>query len=734
MRIKRSATPAAANPRSQIGAAVARWAIAGLISLAFGCSSIPAGQRADPGSVVRIAALAPEPSAAVEELSTEQALQLRLAERTLLSQAADVRPEDRRDAARLLLALDVAQANEVLIRGLESPNEDILASIVTAMETSPLYPPSLLNPLVKALQRSPARLWDAMGRVVSRYGEAAATALGAPARNRTLPVNERLAVIHGLGAALSPDTAEQLISVLSDAQTEDPVIVDATCESLERMTGVQHGRDPVLWLNWWAANQDRSPTEWQQLYTHSLRTRVGELQQQLQQERKARTDAATRLTEALRELFGYLPPAQQLTRLPAMLSDPMPEVREFAFSRIDQRQRDSEPIPEDIQHKLVERLDDPVARLRARAAQQLDLANHPELVEALYERLAAQTDPDVVSQWLTILGKRHATDAFEPALQQLRSSPSPAVMDAAAGVIWSLAEARHLSASQQAASVAVSREAMDRRTSPALQRVIAAMGTTDEAQRLVGELQSTDAAVRAAVAQGLAWRNWSEPLLRHASDPAVYPHALKLVASRTPVEQTLRALLDLPPPTTDLAPRWQQAVMAVAAGMSLSDLLMVDDLLESSASADIELRIGVLRRVLDARTNGLDPEAHARLLLRLATLLVDKGLAVQAHEALQRLPEIVLTEDQVQLRLNVALLAGSYDRAAEIDDSPRAWIDCLWDLLNRNIAAARALREEIRQRFGGSLSGDALEQFEAACARLDAERAEPARSPGGPGT
>ncbi|MHC4142461.1 MAG: hypothetical protein ACYSUF_11480, partial [Planctomycetota bacterium] len=146
-----------------------------------------------------------------------------------------------------------------------------------------------------------------------------------------------------------------------------------------------------------------------------LSTKTSELEREIHQQDRETDAIAERLAEALRDMFLMLSTEDQLARLPDLLDDELAPVRAFALGRVERRLRDSERIPEPVQQKLVERLNDPgeLPTSRLLAARLLNDLNYQPTADLVAAVLAEEKDPQIARGYLEILARRSTPDALD---------------------------------------------------------------------------------------------------------------------------------------------------------------------------------------------------------------------------------------------------------------------------------------------------------------------------------
>jgi hypothetical protein len=654
------------------------------------------------------------------EPSGQEAKDLEFLRPILLSPNGD--QPTRIGAVERLLAMDHPQATAALDEALRSGREPVVLAVLTVLHQAPAPVEALRPACIAALRNVPPAARGALGCALSRFGRDALPDVAEIAQLDSSSADQRLGAIYVLGEFRSPRSAEVLIALLAEDRTEPAEIVAMACESLERLTGLDYGGDVERWRAWWRETKDLPDDEWYEAIAHRLGERLSDLNDAIANERAARQQVLHRLSSVYGDLFPALSIDEQLSRLPGMLEDDLVAVREFAIRRIERLTRDSVRLTPELQAKLPRCLDDEESpSVRIEAARLLDQLNVETTAELLAERLRTEQDPSVIEAHLEILARRPTPMAANHAHRWIRDERLgvPAVK-----MIWSVPNLRELPEQTRTAirDGLESDEGAPR--SPYHERLLACL--RDESRRELSEslLESDDPAMRSAVAEGFARRGARQPLLDRADDPAIYPHAVRVVAQGDAALSNFRQLAALRPPD-GLHDVWAEAVRKLAARLPIGDLLDADLALSETGYAPPELRVEVLSRAMTNNTDDAYPaEMQAALLVRLAPLLMQTSRAAEADELLSQLNGAATSPALLKVQFRAAALAGRSEAAAEYSRDPMAWIQLLSWIAPFDSQAAHALREEIERRFTGQLVGDVREAFERAVAELAASEAE----------
>lgn len=659
----------------------------------------------------------PSFSSSEPELSEREQRQLELFDRTIHNASRDIEPLTRQQAAEELIAMDIAEATAVLARALESGEPSVVMAVIDAMEDSPEPVAGLLPAATATLQHIPDGLLEKLALVLPRYGPEALNRVAVLARDSNEPPARRTGPIYALAAFRSREAAVVLMALLQEAPPEPPEILAASGDSLERLTGLPYGSDAEQWRRWWDKLKNEPIEDWLRIMVLHLSTRTSELEHEINRQGRENEEVAQRLTKALRELFLSLSADEQLVRLPDLLSDPLPPVRVFALGRVERRLRDSERIPEPVQAKLADRLNDtteaPASRLLA--AQLLNDLNYQGTADQVAAALAEETVPANAAGYLEILAKRPAPWALEQILHWLNDTTAG---EAAAGALWSMNTNGLIDDEAMSAAHNKVRGAMKWGPTPALVRVFGAIGDEDDREIVEGFLDSQDPALRRAAAEGLAFAGALEPLLARAADAEIYPYAIRVLARGPAGVPLVAALAELAPPDAHRQ-EWAQTIRTAAEALDASDLLAADDALATHEHVDSALRAEILARAAQLPADAVTLDQRSALLVRLARLRLSLGEYQGAYEALVWPNGAPTPQELARLRFEVAILAGHHDDAFALNNDVLEWIALLNTLIDDERAqAAAVLQEEIRRKFPDDLHGAAGEIFQAAGERL----------------
>jgi len=660
-------------------------------------------------------------AAAQEQKALRRQRQLEVFDSTVRNPSTDIDAQTRRQAAEELIAMDEPDATERLIAALGCDEPVVIHAVIEAMELSPNPVPGLLPAAVGTLHDASDANREKLSLILPRYGRPALDLVAQHAQDSEATPAQRIGPIYALASFRSRESAEKLMTILDGQEPAPPEVINATCQSLERLTGLPYGSAPGEWRRWWDTLKDQPIEQWLRIVVDHLSKRTTELEGQIQQQRRERDVIATRLAEEKRRYFQTLLVEEQLRELPLLLSDALAPLRRFAMRRVERILRDSERVPEPVRERLVERLEDPaeVPQLRLTAAQLLSDLDYPETAELITAALDAEGDKEIIRGYLEILAKRPTRANLDPILAWL---DDPIAGEAAAGALWSVISKGILEPESLPAARAAARAAFESWPTAAHGRLLAAIGEPKDYAHLEALLDNADAGMRQAVAQGLAWAGARDLLVVRADREELFPFAVGVLASGEADLKTfeLLARLKAPPAHTK---QWERAVVGLAHRLDAAELLAADDLLATMAHVSLRLRAEALGQVADPASG--DSLAHrAPILVRLADLQLGTGDYEGAYQTTLKLADSPVTAALAQLKFRAALLAQRFDEASTLSAAPRVWVNMFQQLAADQPRVAEALAAEIERRF--TLSDADRTAFEAVRRQLSI-RAQEAR-------
>jgi len=611
-------------------------------------------------------------------------------------------------AAQRLLSMGIQPAYEALGEGLKSGNTQVIDAVITAMNAAERPISALLDPAVEALGTAPAEISDRLAFTLMRYGDQAISRIVTLARDRSLTNGARIGAVRTLGIVPSRESGAALMAIVNPANEESDALRQAAFESLRRLSTVEHDSNYGAWRLWWSDAQRKSREEWSAELVMRWVNRAAILE-------RDSSALAARYVSLLRELYLERPLERQFERLPQDLADPLPQARLFALDRISVLVRDSIPIPDAVQEKVVACLDHPNSDIRRRASSLLTELDHPQLSALLATRLPGERSPQVARAWLDALALRPTAAAIEAALPWLQRSETSA---SAANAIWSSLnrtppaeiDTEHLG---NAAGIAYQTF-----PSPSAARLAAFLVNADLLQPFEAMLSGDDADLARNVAEGMAARRHTAPLLTNAGREAVLPFAIRAIVDELPTLEGLRLLLSIRP-AEGLFARWEDAVRTIVRRLPPGELLDADDLLRDSPAVSDTLRETTLIAAL--LTDEPPPAADqiGQLLTRVLPLLIRNGASLRGYELLATFtvrasPDVHLDD----LRLRLTLLVGRFDEAAGITSDIHDWLAVLEETAEYDPAGVGRLHAEIERRWADSLTPEDRKRLEVVASHL----------------
>ena len=633
---------------------------------------------------------------------------------TPILRSASTDPQIRRGAAERLLASGSSEAMAVLAGALRSGDPAIMSAVLAAVDAADRPPPELFAPTVDALGAATDEILEDLTQTLGSYGGTALERVADCALDTEAPFEARRGPIYAMRAFRSRAAAEQLIVLIDPNRGEQPEVTAAACASLERLTGLSRGWDEARWRDWWAEARFQSESRWLATLVKQLGQEIRDLQAEVKQ-RQDETDAIQdRLLASYRDLFPSLSRDEQLRRLPRLLDDDLAPVRMFAIERVDRMLRDSVRLPEELTTRLTEQLDDAAPQIRLATLRLLDEMLDEGAARAVADRLADETDPQVIGAYLDVLAKRPTPDALDALTVRLGEPPHA---DQAAAALWTIVPLDAAASPQIDALRQATRAARDRNPSPAILRLWATIADNGDLAELETALDGDDPLLRRAVAEGFAQRGLRQPLIDRAGDEEIYPYAVRSSAHDTNALIAFQQLAALKPPPAHVS-LWEDAIRTRAATFAPHDLLAADEVLRTLEYAGAELRWSILERVEDLPVDSLDEAQRLAIVERAASLAMSLDRAPRAFAILSRLNPETLPPLVAQLKFTAAIHVGQFDVAYRTDPSPEAWLGALSQLVEAKSDLASRLCGEIETRFAAQLEGEDRARFDTACAAI----------------
>ena len=650
------------------------------------------------------------------ELSDEQLRQLQLAQEVLLSPSPDITDEARRNAASLLIDLGAAESRHVLEAALSAANGPTLRAVLRALSERPADP-LLLDAIVDALRTAPPELCEVVATVLSAHGAEGLQRVSAIALDKEAPLAFRTPAIQALGSFRNREGLLALMSLLEPERDEPREVIVATCAALQSLTGMRLDTDPQRWRDWWGEFRDKP-------FAEVLRITVRRLSDQMANLEQHNARLSELYANALREVYLLLPMDAQLDRLANDLSHEMPQVRRLALDRVDLLLRDQVRLPDSVKAQLAKRLNDSETPHRRLTARLLDESNFEGLRELLAAALTEERDPATAQEFLRVLVKRPTVSAAQPALRWLTD---PVAGSNAALLLTQLAQAGTLPGEVADEARTILRTAVTPNNGeanavgpapqPSYARLLTVLGKERDLVLLEAMLDAAAPELCQAIADGLAIIGRAAPLVARAQDPVIYPYALRVTANGKGDIETLRRVSALTPGEQhrDL---WAAELRNAAGKVPHEQIMAADDLLADIAIIDGRTRVQLLQRAVDLPAGELPATLRRSVILRVSTLLLALNEPGRSLDLLDTLGMHQTDEEVRVLSLRAAVLAGSFDRAQEIDDSPLEWIALLTRLVEADDQTAVALHREIEDRFRDDMDEPTRAAFDAVAAQV----------------
>lgn len=373
----------------------------------------------------------PTPNTAAEPLP-DQVRQLQTCRAGLLD--PQVRADDRRRWAELLLSYDSPQANALIVELLTlSTRSDVQAGICTALAERSRSAPqrfdvSFVDPLLGLLGADTEELRTASARALAEFpGGDVPERLGALAARGESPMPKRLAAID----ALAPNTHRrevvgQLIGLFG---LEVPEITDRVAAALEPIAPRAFVGGVQDWRSWWKEKSELSEEAWLaeqlRIYRDRARKLGGELQAFRADSERDETAVTGRIREFQRELIRPLNSEQRVVKLVEWIDDGLPAVKLAAMGIIKSRIADEGKRPEgEVLTALLRQLKHDAPAVRRETLQILQNLNDPVVVEGVLARLVEEKDVGTRQSLLQALGKLSSLAAIPALTREISSATS----------------------------------------------------------------------------------------------------------------------------------------------------------------------------------------------------------------------------------------------------------------------------------------------------------------------
>jgi len=400
----------------------------------------------------------------------------------------------------------------------------------------------------------------------------------------------------------------------------------------------------------------------------------------------------SRLLDAYTLYWPLISSGYQHEQLPAVLSDPLPELRVFGIERVAVLLRDGDATEEELQ-LVVNHLRDASPSVRLAAAKLLPEISVPGLPEYVANSLAVENDKLVIEEELSFFRTRPNPTAIEPTIALLTF----AQVDSAANTLIVLLNSNQISIETKHRIVLTVQRTRRTQDSPALITLEAMLGNLNEQRNLIPLLEHPNDEVRLAVAKGFASSGYALPLIERANNLELYEYALFALQKQVGIE-SFKQLMALYKPDNE---SWNIAAFSVAITLNTSSLLRADDMLNRIEKN--KLRLKILNSVWE---NAGDKSfaSQKKIAQRAVPLMISTDDAVGALQLLDVFGESLVDEDLLALRFSAAISASAWDAAADARSVPEPWITAWQSTLDSDTTAAAVILQQITLRFEDQLT------------------------------
>jgi len=629
------------------------------------------------------------------EPDTDQALQLQTCREGLLD--PQVRADDRRRWAELLLSYDSQPANTLIVEMLSlSSRPDVQSAVCTVLgersrQGAVRLDASFVDPLLVLLSAEKEELRAASARTLAEFpGGDVPQRLGEIAARADAPMPKRLAAID----ALAPNThrrevVEQLVELLG---LKLPEITGRVIAALEPIAPHSFGHDPQDWQEWWKKQSQLSEEAWLAEQLRVYRDRARRLGTELKafrtEDERDEIAVTERIREFQRELIRPLNAEQRDIKLVEWL-DPgapgLPSVKLAALGIIKSRIADEGRRPEgEVLSALLRLLKHDSSAVRRETLQILQNLNDPAVVEGVLARLVEEKDAGTRQSLFQALGKLGSTSAIPSLTREIGSTSSlpDCVREAALALGQIGAKLETKEELRDAAAILPDRyraiPADQGALRAALLTAMAGIGDPSFAPEFAAAVESDDATILPAALRGLRAVGDSSRLPRIRTltahpDPRVRLAAMEAVAQLgredTDIEVFLARLSPAVEPNDSVREAAWRGFRQLAGRGSVSDRLRAADRLREMP----ELYVKYLEELVSAlATSGNHMAELDAARESLAVTLVSNGKDAEAVPHLRALYESRLARADsaahaTGLRwLESALCSSSPQEAAEV--------------------------------------------------------------------
>jgi len=398
----------------------------------------------------------------------------------------------------------------------------------------------------------------------------------------------------------------------------------------------------------------------------------------------------TRLIEAYKELWPLISVDQQHKKLPTLLNDPLHELRSFGIERISVLNRDGEATEEELQ-TVVSLLADVNQRVRLSAAKILPEINLSNLAQSVASYLANEEDENVASLEIIYFRDNPNPVAIEPILARINTNLAAESADTFVSLLGVIPR----SSENYSIWIQFIRDAKRLHYVPTLLTLEVILGTDKDRRLLIPMLKDNIDPTRLSVAKGFAAVGYWEPLLERIEDPSLMPFTVTALQNKGDLE-AFKTLLTLR--SEIKVADWDTAALRILKSLDTRSFLLADDLL--SGVGETDLRLNILVKVWKQSENR-SLVARNAIAKRTVRLLNSNGREDEALLLLEEHKDVYQIKDEelLSLHFETAILASSWDSAADVRSDPQSWVNAWQTMKIRDPAAAVVIRQQIIQRF-----------------------------------
>ncbi len=457
------------------------------------------------------------PAAPAAETIPDHVRQLQTCREGILD--PQIRPDDRRRWADLLLSYDSTQANALVVELLSlSSRPDVQGALCTALGVRSRGTPdrldaSFVDPLLTLLGAETEELRAAAAQALAEFpGTGVPQRLGALASRADAPMPKRLAAID----AMAPNThrrevVEQLIELLG---LDVPEITDRVAAALEPIAPRSFGGGVQDWRSWWKDESELGEEAWLaeqlRIYRDRARRLGGELHGVRSDAERDQAAVTARVREFQRELFRPLNSELRDAKLVEWIDDPLPVVKLAALGIVKSRIADEGKRPEgDVPAALLRLLKHDSAAVRREALQILQNLSDPSVVEGVLARVGEEKDATTRQALFQALGKLGTPAAVPALVREIASTASSpdCVREAALALSQIAAKPESKDSLREATSTLAERSRSLPADPPALRAALltamAGIGDPSFTPDFVAAVEADDAVILPAALRGL---------------------------------------------------------------------------------------------------------------------------------------------------------------------------------------------------------------------------------------